>query len=524
MKIAPVKATAHARPADGKSSRGTSVVIVGCGFGGLAAAIELKRSGFENITVLERGASVGGVWRDNTYPGARCDLPSSIYSFSYALKSDWSARYGSQSEIHCYLTAVAEEFGLESLIRFNTEATSAEFNEAAGTWTVTTEDGDQTVADVLILATGQLSRPRMPDVLGLDTFGGASFHSARWNHDVDLTNKKVVVVGSGASAIQAVPAIADQVKDLTVVQRSPNWVMWKSRRTPGPIQTALLRRFRWLRTLHHMTLFLAYESRYPMVTRAADPIRRLGQWYLIRRLKRHVTDPAEVAAATPHYRMMCNRILLSNDWYPTIGREDVHLVGSAVERVDETGVWTADGRHIDADVIICCTGFKASEFLSPISIHGRGGTNLHQRWAQCPAAYLGMTVPNFPNMFMVFGPNTNSITNTIVFLLERQASYIRQVLDHKERNNLAWLDVSDSTYRKFQRWVENKLDRTVFTDNCPGWYTNDQGKVTAMWPASHLTYAWLTRRFQPDEFVSGVALQPVSASGPSDREFEAARR
>lgn len=500
-----------------RENKRTSVVIVGSGFGGLAAAIELKRSGFNNITIFERGPSVGGVWRDNIYPGAACDVPSPIYSFSYALKPDWSALFGAQPEIHHYLTKVSQEFGIEPLIRFNTAVTSADFDDEAGTWTVATDTGDSVEADVLILATGQLSRPKMPTVAGLDSFGGEHFHSAQWNHDVDLTNKKVVVVGSGASAVQVVPAIADRVKDLTVVQRSPNWVMWKSRRVPGRLQTALMRRFGWLRKLHHIALFLAYEVRYPLVTRSAEPVRRLSQWYLIWRLKRHVKDPDEVAAAIPDYRLLCNRLLLSNDWYPTIGRDHVHLVGAAVDSVDETGVYTVDGRHIDADVIVWCTGFKASEFLAPITIHGRGGVDLHEQWSQGPAAYLGMTVPNFPNMFMLFGPNTNSITNTIVFLLEHQASYIRQALDYKERNRLAWLQVSDATYEEFQRWLEHKLDRTVFTDNCPGWYTNDQGKVTAMWPASHLTYARATRRFEPDEFVGWAAPQPISKpSLPAD--------
>ncbi len=482
-----------------------SVAIVGCGFGGLAAAIELKRSGVEDITLFERASAVGGVWRDNTYPGAACDVPSPIYSFSYALKPDWSALFGSQSEIQHYLAEVAVEFGIRPLIRFDSEVAAAEFDDGTGKWTVKTTAGDSVTVDILVLATGQLSRPKMPNVAGLQKFRGDSFHSAQWNHDADLTDKKVVVVGSGASAIQVVPAIADHAKDLTVVQRSPNWVMWKSRRVPGRLQTALMRRFSWLRTLHHIVLFLAYEVRYPLVTRAAEPVRRLSQWYLIWRLKRHVKDPAEVAAATPDYRLLCNRLLLSNDWYPTIGRDDVHLIGSAVDSVDQTGVITADGRHIDADVIVWCTGFKASEFLAPIEIRGRGGVNLHEQWSRGPAAYLGMTVPNFPNMFMLFGPNTNSITNTIVFLLERQSSYIRQAIQHKQRERLAWLEVSGATYQNFQYWLDAKLDRTVFTDNCPGWYTNEQGKVTAMWPASHLAYAWATRRFKPDQYDSRLS-------------------
>ena len=215
-------------------------MIVGAGFGGLAAAIELTRAGVSDITIFERGSDVGGVWRDNIYSGAACDVPSPIYSFSYALKPDWSALFGTQPEIQHYLSSVADDFGLISKIRFNTEVTTAELDEAAGTWTVTTAAGDNVTADALIMATGQLSRPKIPDVAGLGTFGGESFHSARWRHDIDLTGKRVVVVGSGASAIQVVPAIANQVAELTVVQRSPNWVMWKRRRVAGRLQTALL--------------------------------------------------------------------------------------------------------------------------------------------------------------------------------------------------------------------------------------------------------------------------------------------
>ncbi|MDT5239575.1 MAG: long-chain acyl-CoA synthetase [Mycobacterium sp.] len=519
----------------GATPRTTSVAIVGSGFGGLAAAIELKRSGFEDFVIFERASSVGGVWRENTYPGAACDVPSPIYSFSYALKPDWSGLFGKQGEIHRYLEEVAHDFGITEHIRFDTEVASAVFDENTGQWVVTTAAGESLRVDALVMATGQLSRPKMPTVEGLEIFGGDAFHSAQWRHDVDLTDKKVVVVGSGASAIQIVPAIAETTADLTVVQRSPNWVMWKSRRKPGALQTALMRRFGLLRTIHHIVLFLAYESRYPLVTRAANPVRKLSQWLLIHIIKRHMSDPDEIAAAIPDYRLLCNRLLLSNDWYPTLGRDDVHLVGSAVQRVTSTGVVTADGRSIDADVLIWCTGFKASEFLSPISIIGRDGIDLHAQWRHGAEAYLGISAINFPNMFMLFGPNTNSITNTIVFLLERQASYIRQALDFKEAHSAAWLDVSSETNDHFQEWLQKKLDSTVFTDDCPGWYTNAEGKVTAMWPASHLAYARATARFHPERYTvaagapralpdvpaTGTAAQPNP--GPVPRSFRSAR-
>lgn len=482
------------------SSVSSSVAIVGTGFGGLAAAIELKRAGFDDITLFERASTVGGVWRDNTYPGAACDVPSAIYSFSYALKPDWSALFGKQSEIRDYLQWVADEFDITRHIRFDTEVASAQFHDATGRWTVTVQSGAVQTFDVVIMATGQLSRPKMPSVEGLDSFAGESFHSAQWRDDVDLSGKRVAVVGSGASAVQLVPAIADEVAELTVVQRSPNWVMWKSRRVPGKFQTALMRRSALLRKLHHNILFLAYETRYPLVLRLANPVRLLSQWWLIRTIRKNLSDPVEAAAAVPDYKLMCNRLLLSNEWYPTLGRDDVHLVGSAVTKVDPTGLVTADGRHIDADVIVWCTGFKASEFLAPMTVVGQGGVDLHREWTEAATAYLGMAVPKFPNFFMLFGPNTNSITNTIVFLLERQAAYIRQALEYREDAGFQTVAVSERTNASFQQWLDEKMTQTVFTDGCPGWYTNANGKVTAMWPASHLAYARATARFVPDEY------------------------
>lgn len=481
-------------------TRSVSVAIIGCGFGGLAAAIELKRAGITDFTIFERASSVGGVWRENTYPGAACDVPSPIYSFSYALKPDWSSLFGNGNEIKSYLEGVADDFGLIPRIRFDSEVAAATYNDATGRWTIDLALGDTQDFDFVIMATGQLSRPKMPSVDGLDTFEGPSFHSAEFDHSVDLTGKKVAVIGSGASAIQLVPAIADRVAEMTVLQRSPNWVIGKSRRVHSRLQVALLRRSMWLREAHHNVLFLAYETRWPLVTRSARPARWAYEQIVKYKIRKHISDPQERQAAVPDYQMLCNRLLLSNDWYPTIGRSNVHLVGSGVERVTPGGVVTADGTKVDADVLIWCTGFKASEFLAPMTITGRAGRDLHKQWQHGAQAYLGITTVGFPNMFMLFGPNTNSITNTIVFMLERQASYIRQAIEYKTEQNLAAIEIREDVHEDFQQWLQRSLDATVFTDNCPGWYTNAEGKVTAMWPKSHIEYALATRRFKPDKY------------------------
>lgn len=488
----------------------TSIAIIGSGFGGIAAAIELKAAGFEGFTIYEKAASVGGVWRDNEYPGAACDVPSPIYSFSYALKPNWSSLFGGQREIRRYLEQVAEEYGLDAHLRTRTEVLVTEFDEHRGSWRVELSTGEEVTADAVVMATGQLNRPKLPDVDGLDSFRGVSFHSAEWDHDVDLTGKRVAVVGSGASAIQVVPAIADRVGWLSVVQRSPNWVIRKSKRRHGPIARALLTRSRLLRKLHHHALFLGYEARWPLVSRKAKPVRAASEWWYRRVIRTTLRDPEQARAATPDYTMLCNRLLLSNEWYPTLARGHVELIGSGVRKVLPHGILTADGREVDADVIIWCTGFKASEFLAPIAITGRGGRDLHEQWRHGAEAYLGMTVPGFPNMFMLFGPNTNSITNSIVFLLERQARYIRKALQLRAHRGGGAFDLRQEAHDGFQRWLTRKLGQTVFTDTCPGWYTNAEGKVTAMWPLSHLTYAWHTRHFDEHSYHH----LPAGASEP----------
>lgn len=488
-----------------RKGKSTSVVIVGSGFGGLAAAIEMKQAGFDNITILERANGVGGVWRENHYPGAACDVPSVIYSFSYALKSNWSQPFGMQPEIKAYLENVVDEFGLNQHLRLNSEVKAATYDDSAATWNIDIVGGERLQAQVLIMATGQLSRPKMPAVTGLDKFQGASFHSAEWNHDVDLTGKKVAIVGSGASAIQIVPAIVDKVGSLSVIQRSPNWVIRKSKRRHGALMRTLLK-FPLARRIHHNTMFLAYESRYPLVLRSAAPVRKASEIYYKAVMRKHL-GRKDAKVATPNYTMMCNRLLLSNDWYPALGREHVQLVGAAVQEVTTSGIVCADGTKVDADVIVWCTGFKASEFLAPIEIIGRNGVRLHEQWSDGAEAYLGLSAPNFPNMAMLFGPNTNSITNTIVFLLERQARYARLLAEEVHSTGGSY-DLLPEVHTEFQDWLDTKLQGTVFTDSCPGWYTNEAGKVTAMWPGSHLEYARMTRQFDHTKYEHLQAAQP----------------
>jgi cation diffusion facilitator CzcD-associated flavoprotein CzcO len=479
------------------------VAIIGAGFGGLAAAIELERAGID-YTVLERASEVGGVWQANTYPGAACDVPSTIYQFSFALKEDWSRRFGSQAEIRDYLRAVSIESGVRDRVRFGADVVAATFDEPSACWTVELEGGETLEADVLICATGQLSRPKLPNVPGRDRFAGAQFHSAEWDHGVDLSGTRIVVVGGGASAIQVVPAIADEAERVTVVQRSPSWVVNKYDWRVSRVQRALTRALPALHRLHHNAMWMWFESRYPIVLRRLDVVRRL--WEAERRwtIRRKLRDAKKVRAATPDYPLGCNRILLSRDWYPTLAREDVDVIGSGVAEVTSRGVVTADGESVDADVIVWCTGFTATEYLAPIRITGRDGLDIREAWCHGPEAYLGIATPGFPNLFMSYGPNTGSLTNTIVYLLERQAAYMRQAVEHLAARG-GWIEVREDVHRAFNDELQERLSRTVFTAGCPGWYTTAAGKVTQVWAGSHVEYGRRTRRFDPSLYEGGVA-------------------
>ncbi|WP_194820147.1 NAD(P)/FAD-dependent oxidoreductase [Nocardia sp. XZ_19_385] len=481
------------------------VGIIGAGFGGLAAAMELDRNGLGDYIVFERGDSVGGVWRANSYPGAACDVPSPIYSFSFELESDWSRRFGSQPEIHDYLVRTADKYGVTPKIRFGTEVIAASFDEDAGQWQVRLAGGETHRFDALICATGQLSRPKIPDVEGREEFSGIQFHSAEWIHGVDLVGKKVAVVGSGASAVQIVPAIADQVGELHVVQRSAYWIGNKWDHRTNPVLRRLLGTIPGLARLQHNIEWIWYESRAPLISRKAYPLQLGFEKWLRFKMFREIRDPELRSKVRPDYRFGCNRVLVSNKWYPTLDRDHVSLHTEGVERVTETGLVLTDGSHVEVDVIVWCTGFTASEYLAPIDIIGRDGRDLHAEWKRGPEAYLGISVAGYPNLFMMYGPNTGSLTNTVIYLLEKQARYVRLALQRIAGQG-GWLDLRQDAQDEFNADLQGKLAGTVFTTGCPGWYHTEDGKVTAVWPGSHLAYARATDTVNFDNYEHGRAV------------------
>lgn len=474
--------------------------------------IELKRSGITDFLILEKSAAIGGVWRENTYPGAGCDVPSPLYSYSFEPRRTWPRRYSVQADILEYLRETADKYRITEHVQPNAEVVSAEFDELAGRWRVRTNTGETIEAEVLVPAVGQLSRPALPSITGMDTFTGHSFHSARWDHDTDLTGKRVAVIGTGASAVQFVPEIAPKVSGLTVFQRSAAYVLPKFDRVYQPWHHRMFRSAPATQEVGRFGLWSLGEFATLGLTGTAA-IAALTRKLALRHLESQVSDPGLRAKLTPDYPVGCKRLLFSNDYLSTLARPDVDVVIESIDGFTERGVRTADGTEHEADVVIFGTGFATTEFLAPIRIAGLGGAELSEVWRDGAYAYLGMAVPRFPNMFVMYGPNTNLGAGSVIYMLESQARYIRQAVQRVAGRSGAYLDVRTDVTDRFDRAVQQRLERSVWT-GCRNWYRTPSGRVTANWPGLVSEYRWRTRRLDIEDYRVGFAVDrtPVDAS------------
>jgi cation diffusion facilitator CzcD-associated flavoprotein CzcO len=468
-------------------------LIVGGGFGGIGMGISLKRAGIDDFLILERGADLGGVWRDNSYPGAACDIPSHLYSFSFEPNSGWSRTFANRDEIYAYLRHCAQKYALASHLRCNARVEQAHFDDAAGVWRVRLPDGGELAARILISATGQLSNPVLPHIEGLKDFAGPAFHSARWDHAADLAGKRIAVIGTGASATQFVPAIAAQAARLTVFQRSPAYVIPRADKPYRPWQQALFRIMPWTMRLHRAFIYTRYESRALAFTRAKWLLKVAVGLPFRRMLARQVPDAALRERLMPAYPIGCKRILLSSDYLAAFARPNVELVTEGIARVSASGIETADGRVIDADVIIFGTGFAATRFLAPMRVTGRDGVDLESAWRDGAAGYLGMTVPGFPNFFMLYGPNTNLGHNSIIYMLESQFAHVLRCLRALRDGGASRVEIGASPHRAFNAAVQSRLARSAWV-GCRSWYLDGEGRNTVNWPGFSLTYRWLAAR------------------------------
>jgi len=460
------------------------VIVVGTGFGGLCMAIKLREDGVRDFVLIERGDSVGGTWRDNRYPGAACDVPSHLYSLSFAPKSDWSRIYPTQPELHAYLRSVAERYELLPSIRFNTNFIGADYDEVQQIWSVRIKSalGLQTLtARALVLANGGLAEPKLPEIPGVERFRGKTFHSSGWDHGYDLAGKRVAVIGTGASAIQFVPEIAAKVAHLDVYQRSPNWIIPRPDR---PYSDGEKRRFAswplW-RRLYRQMIYWGHEARvFGLVLQPA--FMKLFQKIAERHIAKQVKSPTLKAKVTPDYLIGCRRILISNDWYPAIGRSNVELVTTPIREIRENAVVTADGQVREVDCLIFGTGFYATE--NPIGqvVRGRTGRSLAQEWVNGEEAFLGTLVKNFPNLFMIVGPNTGVGHTSMVYIIESQVALIRRLIGKLLAGGPQSLEIRADVHDEFNRKLQQRLATSTWSTGCNSWYKHKSGKITALWP------------------------------------------
>ena len=449
---------------------------MGAGPGGMCTAIKLKAAGIDDFVILERGSGVGGTWYNNTYPGLECDVRSHLYSFSFEPKKDWTRPYPSQPEILEYLQGVATRYGLLPHLHFETEVQSAHWDEATSTWELGTSQG-RFRADVVVSAIGMFNIIKWPDIPGLEDFGGTLFHSARWDHQHDLSGKAVAVIGSAASAVQLAPEIAKVVAQLHLFQRSASWVLPKAN---TPFTCEEIRRFVDDPDAARLEREKIYGEAEAFLTFSDPEVRRRAEADGLRAIE-VVRDPDVQARLRPRVAWGCHRPLLSNDYYPMFNRPNVELVTESIEKITADSIVTADGRHRRVDTIVVATGYDVQRFLSAIEVRGRGGRKLEDAWSDGAQAYLGITTSGFPNIFMLYGPNTNN--GSILTMLEYQADYIVRQIHQMGAEGIAWVDVRKDAMVRYNELVDREMSEVeVWQVACHNYYRATSGRIVTQWP------------------------------------------
>ncbi|MCP3714651.1 NAD(P)/FAD-dependent oxidoreductase [Paraburkholderia sp. CNPSo 3281] len=480
------------------------IAIIGSGFSGIGMAIRLRRMGVDSFTIYEAAEGLGGTWRDNAYPGAACDIPSHLYSFSFELNPAWTRTFAPQHEILDYLRHCAHKYDVERFIAYRSRVRAARFLEARGVWQVEIErDGAITTieTDIVIAANGPLSRPALPHVAGIERFEGKLFHSARWDHDYALEGKRIAVIGTGASAIQFVPHIQPHAAQLTVFQRTPPWIMPRRDR-------AISERWRWI--YRHMpfaqrvaraAIYWQHESRalgFAVEPRLLKTPTKFALSYLAHKVK----DPGLRARLTPDYLLGCKRVLLSSDYYPTLAQPNVELVTDAIREVVADGIVTADGTHRPYDAIVCGTGFQVNDVDAPFQVTGVGGQDLGETWRRDgPEAYLGASVAGFPNLFFVIGPNTALGHNSMIYMIESHIAYIAACIRALQRSGARTMEVRAEAQQSWNARVQARFARTVWQSGCRSYYLTQAGKNTALWPGFTFMFRRRTRRVRTADYA-----------------------
>lgn len=496
-------------------------LIVGAGFGGLCAAIKLDEDGMRDFVVLERGHDVGGTWRDNTYPGAACDVPSQLYSYSFAPNPEWSMSFSPQPEIHAYIRQVAEHWGVTDRLVFDTTVTDATWDDAVQRWIVTAEGpaGVTTYgARTVIVGPGPLSEPKLPAIDGIDDFEGEVFHSARWRHDVDLAGKRVAVIGTGASAIQIVPEVqaiaAESGGHLDVYQRTAPWVIPRNEHRYTRVEKLAFRHVPGVQRLARTAIYWGREAFVPAFARQpklAAPARLAA----LRNIRKGIKDPELRAQVTPDYEIGCKRILISNRYYPALAAETTELVTEPIARVTPTGIVTrvANGTETEReiDVLVVATGFETTDIPIAHHVRGSGGELLSDRFRRTGmAAYKGSTVPGFPNLFFIVGPNTGLGHSSMVFIIEAQVQYLREALRTMRDHRFGTIEPTEEAFDSWNAALQRRMGPTVWnTGGCSSWYLDEEGRNTTLWPSFTFLFRHLLHTFDVEKYVVTAPIQPA---------------
>ncbi|MEV0059496.1 NAD(P)/FAD-dependent oxidoreductase [Nocardia sp. NPDC050718] len=496
-----------------RGARHLKTIIVGSGFAGLGMAIRLRQQGAEDFLVLERGSDVGGTWRDNTYPGAACDVPSHLYSYSFALNPDWSRSFSKQGEIQAYIRGVAEKNNVLDKHLFDCDVLGMRWNAETARWEITTSRGDFT-ADTVVSAVGALCEPSLPDIKGINEFKGEIFHSARWDHDVELAGKRVAVIGTGASAIQIVPAIAGKVAHLDLYQRTAPWLLPRMDRPYFLPERLAFKYIPGVQRLSRAAIYAARETqvvglaKYPALMKIFETISR-------GKLLAEVRDPVKRAKVTPNYRIGCKRMLISNEYYPAIDRDNVEVITEGITEVKAGSIVTKDGTEREIDALIVATGFHVTDSPAFETITGRTGQTLSEQFDEVgQRGYKGSTIENFPNMFFLLGPNVGLGHTSMVFMIESQINYVADALATIDKQGLRTVEVRKDAVREYNAELQAKMADSVWMNGgCASWYLDKHGNNTTLWPDFTFQFRRLTKNFD-------VAAYDTTSSTDSDTELK----
>jgi len=476
------------------------IVIIGAGFAGIGTAVKLLQAGIRSFTIIERADEIGGTWRDNTYPGAACDVPSHVYSFSFEQNPNWSRVYAESGEIQDYLLGVVEKWKLRDYMRLGTEIVEARFEEEAGRWTLTTGDDETLRARVVVSGVGGLVDPSYPDIKGIESFGGEIFHTARWNHEYDLVGRKVAVIGTGASAVQVVPSIAPEAEKLTVFQRTAAWVVPKNDKRYSAAEKRRFARFPWLLEASRLFKYWMSELFGPLVFLDNERLSAVAQRGSLRHLEAQVKDPVLREKLTPDFQFGCKRILISDDYWASFERPNVELVTEPIEEVTRDGVATTDGVEHPADAIVLATGFALGLANAPFPVAGRGGRTLDEAWKDGAVAYKGMTVSGFPNWFILMGPNTGPGHTSVLVYTEAQIHHAVQAIQKLRRENLRYVEVKQKAQDRYNAGIQGRMKHMVWGSGCNSWYLNDDHSNHSLYPGFAAEYVARAWSFNPSDY------------------------